>query len=162
MRTLIIALLTLLPLTAAAEGFTEAELLEAVEIYAPNRYDRLTTLKDTDPDAYEAALEAVSEKLIARNLLKSEYSARLSEVEVRFKELAAKHAEASKRQQEAIRVELEEVAVEYFELKMELKRMRLEAIRAKVDRMEDELERHEARRDEVISRRIDAILEEGE
>lgn len=160
MRTLIIAMLALLPLTAAAEGFSEAELLEAVEVYAPTRYERLIQLKDTDPEAYEAALETVSAKLLQRNLVKREYTERLEEVEARFRALVEQHADASKRRQEELRGELEAVAVEYFELKMEAKRMRLEAIQAKVDRMEAELERHEARRDEIISRRIDEALAE--
>ena len=159
MRILLIALLALLPLTAAAEGFSEEELLEAVKTYAPQRYEKLISLKDTDPDAYEDALEVVSQKLLERKMAQSEHKAQQEVLKARFMELAVQHADASKRQQEALRVEMEALANQYFEVQMEAKRLRLEAIQAKVERMEAQLERREERRDEIINRYIDAALQ---
>jgi len=159
MRTLFIALLGLLPLNAAAEEFSEDELLEAIEVYTPNRYDRLIALKETDPEAYAVSLETISAKLSNRTT--SSHTEPLEEVEARFRELITQHAESSKHSQEAIRRELEAVAIEYFELKMEVKRQRLQAIQAKVDRLEAELESNEARRDQIIAKRIDKAIAEA-
>jgi CII-binding regulator of phage lambda lysogenization HflD len=166
MRTLIIAtltsaLLTLLPLTAAAESFTEAELLEAVRTHAPSRYEKLMALKDTDPDAYEAAMERVSEKLLERRLESAAYSERVTALKARFEALAAEYTDARPRRQEEIRAELESLAAELLEIQLEAKRLRLEAIQAKVDRMEEQLSRKEAHRDEIIRRYVEEALEGG-
>jgi len=160
MRSLLIALLTLLPLTAAAADFSEAELLAAARIYMPGRYDRLVTLKDTDPEAYEAALETISTKLSQRSHIKSAYTEQLAAIEDSFQSLVAQHAESDKRGKAAIRTELESVATEYFELKLKIKLQRLEAIQATVNRLEAELESDELRR-ELISERIDKALVEA-
>ena len=165
-RILIALLLAVAPLTAAAEeSFTEEELLEFVQEYAPSRYERLISLKETDPDRYEQALQKVSEKVIERKLKRTEYTEQTAEMKARFMELAAQHEAASKRQQPEIRAEMEAMADEFFSMQLEVKRMRLEAIQARVDRMEAQLLKHEESREEIIdsyiTKALDAV-EEGE
>ena len=162
MRMILISLLALIPFTAAASDFSEAELLEAVQTYAPTRYEKLMELRESDPDAYEDALEKVAEKLIQQKMEKAEYKEHIAEMKARFQELAAEHAAASPRKQEDVRLEMEALAQEFFEMQMAAKRMRLEAIQAKVTRMEEQLERKESRRDEIIDRYVEAALQAEE
>jgi hypothetical protein len=158
MRLIFITLLALLPLNAEAAELSEAELLEAVQTYTPNHYDKLIALRDSDPEAYEAALEKVSEKVLAQKTEKAEYKEELAKIKVQFQDLAAKHAASQPQQQEALREEMRLLAEEYFEMNQRAKRMRLEAIQAKAVRMEGQLERQESRRDQIIERYIEAAL----
>jgi hypothetical protein len=158
MRLIFITLLALLPLNAEAAELSEAELLEAVQTYTPNHYDKLIALRDSDPEAYEAALEKVSEKVLAQKTEKAEYKEELAKIKVQFQELAAQHAAAQPQQQEELREEMRLLAEEYFEMNQRAKRMRLEAIQAKAVRMEGQLERQESRRDQIIERYIEAAL----
>ena len=113
MRMLFITLIALLPLTAEASDLSEAELLEVVQAYAPSRYEKLIALRDSDPDAYEAALEKVAEKVIEQKLEKAEYTEKTAEMKAQFEALASEHAAAGPRQQEDIRAEMEAQAQEF-------------------------------------------------
>lgn len=158
MRLIFITLLALLPLNAEAAEPSEAELLEAVQTYTPNHYDKLIALRDSDPEAYEAALEKVSEKVLAQKTEKAAYKEEMATIKVQFQELAAQHAAARPHQQDELREEMRLLAEEYFEMNQRAKRMRLEAIQAKAVRMEGQLERQESRRDQIIERYIEAAL----
>ena len=164
MSRITLALLAfVLPLSAFAADepdadFSEAALLEAVEEYAPDRYQRLIELRETNPERYERALVTVAEKLQSKQQLKSDFNNQNMEMKGRLTELSAQHAQANEQEQARIRAEMVALNSELFDLQMEAKYLHLANIQARVERMETSLQKRETNRAEIINTSVDETL----
>ncbi|MFT4975331.1 MAG: hypothetical protein ACI8S6_001218 [Myxococcota bacterium] len=147
--------------TASAEDRSEAELLAAVQQYAPDRYERLIRLQERDPERYQEALQTVEALLIEREARQTEREEIRSELRERRRALLAAHDAASTDAKRAeIRADLEALAIDQLALKADLQHQRLAAARTRLEQMEAELAEQEARREELAAEKVDALLRE--
>lgn len=163
MRALLLIGLLAFSTTAAADPteYTEAELLSAVQKYAPERFERLMRLKDTDPERYAVALETIEELMLQKDERKTERREQMQSIRERKTALLAAYDGArTERARAEAQAELEALALEQLELKLSLKQQRLDAARARLDRMQAELEAQSANLEEQARQQVEEALKE--
>lgn len=163
MHALILAGLLAFSTAALADPteHTEAELLLAVQAYAPERFERLMQLKDRDPEQYMAALETIEDLMLQKDARQSDRRAQLLSMrERKLSLLAAYDAARSDRERAAVQADLEALALEHLQLKQELQQRRLEAARLRLEHMEAALEAQGQGLEETARQQVEALLKE--
>ena len=138
------------------------ELLEALQQYMPQRYERLMELRERRPRAYEVVLrghwawyqrwqglpEDVRHAYITMEMERS--CARQLARQIRDCE------EADRREQ--LMTELARSVAQHFDAAQQYQAYRLEQFRRRLAQVEAEIEDRSARRDEIIDEQIEALL----
>ena len=134
------------------------ELFEQLKEQDPERFERLTELRETDPDAFREEF---------RQIMQQRFKARRAggggPVEQKCVELSGIYRgtkDQGKRQQ--IKAELRAAVEEAFDARVKERLQRLERMEQEIQRIRQEIEARQGNREEICKRRVDELTQDPE
>lgn len=138
----------------------EEELMRHLEEYAPERFEKAKTLRESDPAAYRSMLAKVATHLEKADPERLAMRQKLREAKLRLGELTEAYGELAKAEQKARRAEVETLCEEIFELRQEQRRLQLEKLNHKLADLSAEIEERDRRKQELIEEFVGELLGE--
>lgn len=143
----------------------EEELLQGLKERMPDLYERLTKLREEDPDKYKAILRAMSQRNRrfvgmppnVREYAQAEYEARLKI----FRLLSAIRETTDETKLSGLKDELRSAVAERFDAEQKGRAERLAALEEQIKRLREDLKQRLASRDKIISERVSRWLAGG-
>ncbi len=149
-----------------AQGLTEqqeAELMEMLQEKRPWLYERMSRMKQEDPEHYRRGLGRMWKWYHRyKEMPEEEKQKELAKQEERMKilRLAHKyHSTQDPKERAGIEKELRKAVSKGFDSQMERRRQSLKKMEERLERLRSKLEEHEKNRNEVIEKRVKHILE---
>jgi hypothetical protein len=136
----------------------EAALLAQAKQLAPDRYQQLMKMRDTQPIAYIFALQRTA-RLLSQADDPRMGGARVIELEVQLTEMAVGFDALPAGEQARRRAEMEDIAGEVFDLRQEQRRIRLHDMERRLGTLTSDIGDREKRRQQLVEEYLDELIE---
>lgn len=133
----------------------DAAILGEAKSAFPTRYDKLLSLRQSDPHAFKALVHTTTHTLDDPTMVAA--LARVDTAKARVDGLAARLAKTPEAQRDALEAELVEAAEALVEARIAVRRVKLERAREELQTLNAEVRTLEAERDAAV----DAVLAEA-
>ena len=130
------------------------ELFERLRNQDPERFERLTKLRETDPRAFGTEIREIMQQRFAEHRAGSA-STPLDQKCVELSRVYRETADEQKRQ--GVKVELQTAVEEAFDARVKLRLQRLERMEEEIKRIRREIEARQSGRKEICERRVEEL-----